>query len=477
MIRAWLGRAPFALQVGALILLTLVAAQVMMVAVVLIMQPPRPVFYPLSDIANRLRSGAPTGVTAAGGPAAADPGRLVRQTSAAFSPPSRYRPGHEETSRALAQLLNVADDRVQLFEAGPPFPFSMRRPGPGPGEGRGGDGPRRGRIDVGSRGGGPDGEGGGRFQRPVMGDFVAGLKQMDGSWVTVSSPPEGFPSAWQMRILAWLAGCLIVVAPAGYLFANRITAPLRAFAKAAEQLGRDPRAPLMPLKGPAEIGAAALAFNEMQARIGRYVEDRTAMVGAISHDLRTPLARMRYKLEAAPDGVKDSVLSDVDQMEAMITAVLAFIRDASALQDRRRLDLLSVLEVVSDDAAMMGGDVAIESGEPMTIEADGLALQRLFANLVSNALKYGGQARIRLTRGENEAVVEISDAGPGLASGELDRVFQPFYRAESARTLEGGVGLGLSAARSIARAHGGDLTLANGSPGLIATVRLPLPGA
>jgi two-component system, OmpR family, sensor kinase len=373
-IRAWLGRAPFALQVGALILLTLVAAQVMMVAVVLIMQPPRPVFYPLSDIAGRLRSDAPTGVTAAGGPPTGDPERLVRQTSAAFSPPSHYRPGHEETSRALAQLLNVADDRVQLFEAGPPFPFSMRRPGPGPGEGRAGDGPRRGRIDVGSRGGGPGGGGVGRFQRPVMGDFVAGLKQMDGSWVTVSSPPEGFPSAWQMRILAWLAGCLIVVAPAGYLFANRITAPLRAFAKAAEQLGRDPRAPLMPLKGPAEIGTAALAFNEMQARIGRYVEDRTAMVGAISHDLRTPLARMRYKLEAAPDGVKDSVLSDVDQMEAMITAVLAFIRDASALQDRRRLDLLSVLEVVSDDAAMMGGDVAIESGEPMTIEADGLVL-------------------------------------------------------------------------------------------------------
>ncbi|NBB17693.1 hypothetical protein GVN21_20220, partial [Caulobacter sp. SLTY] len=122
-----------------------------------------------------------------------------------------------------------------------------------------------------------------------------------------------------------------------------------------------------------------------------------------------------------------------------------------------------------------GGRVGIETVQSLTVEADAVALKRLFANLVDNAVKYGGEARIRLTREGDEAVTRVTDAGPGLPPAELERVFEPFYRAEAARTLEGGVGLGLAAARSIARAHGGDVTLANHGAGLTATVRLPLP--
>ncbi|MDZ4375034.1 MAG: HAMP domain-containing sensor histidine kinase, partial [Phenylobacterium sp.] len=251
------------------------------------------------------------------------------------------------------------------------------------------------------------------------------------------------------------------------------------FADAADRLGRDPLAPLLALSGPAEVGAAAVAFNGMQARLRRFIDDRTAMVGAISHDLRTPLARIRFKLERAPSDVRDSVLADVGQMEQMIQGVLTFIRDESAPRRREPLDLLSVVEVVVDDAAMMGWDVELGDAEPVMVEGDAMALQRLFVNLVENAVKYGGQARLSVAQAQGHAVVEVVDAGPGLPAAELERVFQPFYRADASRNLDaGGIGLGLPIARSTARAHGGDVQLSPGPEGgLVARVTLPLVSA
>ena len=215
----------------------------------------------------------------------------------------------------------------------------------------------------------------------------------------------------------------------------------------------------------------------MQARIKRYVDDRTAMVGAISHDLRTPLARMRFKLETdKPD--TDSILSDIGQMEQMIAAVLAFIRDASEPGQRQRIDLLSLLECVVDDAALVGGEAEIDSAVKLEVQGDALALQRLFSNLVDNALKYGRRAHVRVFSEGDEAVVEVRDEGPGLPEKELERVFTPFYRTDTARNLDdGGVGLGLAVARSTARAHGGDLLLRSDTRGLTAVTRLPLAKA
>jgi len=231
----------------------------------------------------------------------------------------------------------------------------------------------------------------------------------------------------------------------------------------------------MTLKGPAEIGAAAQAFNEMQTRLKRYILDRTAMVGAISHDLRTPLARIRFKLEAAPPRLREAVLSDVDQMEQMIGGVLAFIRDEGQPRRRERLDLLSLIECVADDAAMVGGQVEIVDGKPVTVDGDPVALQRLFSNLVDNAVKYGGEAAIEVRRDGPLAVVAIADRGPGLSQDELVRVFQPFYRTDVSRNLDkGGVGLGLPIARSTARAHGGDVELTSKPGGTTAIVTLPV---
>jgi signal transduction histidine kinase len=234
----------------------------------------------------------------------------------------------------------------------------------------------------------------------------------------------------------------------------------------------------MGLRGPAEIGAAAQAFNEMQERLKRYINDRTAMVGAISHDLRTPLARIRFKLEAAPPRLREAVLSDIEQMEQMIGGVLAFIRDEGQPRRREKLDLLSLIECVADDATMVGGQVEIVDGNAVTVDGDPVALQRLFANLVDNAVKYGGDAQIEVRREGPLAVVAISDRGPGLSPDELGRVFQPFYRTDVSRNLDkGGVGLGLPIARSTARAHGGDVELTcrgAGGGGVTAIVTLPV---
>jgi two-component system OmpR family sensor kinase len=312
----------------------------------------------------------------------------------------------------------------------------------------------------------------------IEGDFVAALRVGPNQWVTLRPQPEAFPNSWQRRVLMWFALSLAVVAPLGWIFARRLAAPLAGFAAAAEQLGRDPASPVIVADGPAEIGRAARAFNAMQGRLSRYITDRTAMIGAISHDLRTPLARLRFRLERASPSLRREIGQDLDQMEAMITSVLAFMRDDAEAGARQRVDLRSLLECVIDEAEVTGADVALEPGDPAEVEVSVLGLQRVFANLVDNAVKYGDRARVTLHLEGDETVVEIRDRGPGLEPDELERVFTPFYRSVEARTSsKQGVGLGLSSARSIVRAHGGDIRLSLPGEGLLVQVRLPLVGA
>jgi signal transduction histidine kinase len=309
----------------------------------------------------------------------------------------------------------------------------------------------------------------------IEGDFVAALRVGPDQWVTLRPQPEAFPNSWQRRVLMWFALSLAVVAPLGWIFARRLAAPLAGFAAAAEQLGRDPASPVIVADGPAEVGRAARAFNAMQGRLSRYITDRTAMIGAISHDLRTPLARLRFRLERASPALRREIGQDLDQMEAMITSVLAFMREDAEAGVRQRVDLRSLLECVIDEAEVTGADVALEPGEPAEVEVSVLGLQRVFANLVGNAVKYGDSAQVRMSVEGDETVVEIRDHGPGLDPNELERVFTPFYRGVEARTSsKQGVGLGLSSARSIVRAHGGDIRLMLPGEGLLVQVRLPL---
>jgi two-component system OmpR family sensor kinase len=494
-------RAPIAVQIVALMVAGLVAGQLVNLLIILLMPAQHPPMYRMDEIAAALqgtslqpRFGRP----------------LTRET--ATEPPADERPGRpaDHARRELASVMNLPVASVRLSMVGPPawamvvhgmapqpeeahgyahHAMMMGAPGMGPGMAPPGMAP----PGMAPPGMAPDSEpppgapdaspGGGRpwmglGQRPIFGAFVAAVQQPSGGWVVVRPQPEPFFNAWHSRLILWFLGCIAVMAPAGYLFARRVTAPIADFAQAADRLGRDPKAPLIELRGPAELGAAVRAFNDMQVRLKRYVEDRTAMVGAISHDLRTPLTRIRFKMEGAGDALRASVIGDVEQMEAMITAVLTFIRDANEPHARERLDLLSLLECAVDDAALVGLDASLAEGQPLIVNADALGLRRLFDNLIDNAVKYGGSARVSLEQEGGEAVVRVADQGPGLSAGDLEKVFEPFYRTEPSRNRDsGGIGLGLSVARSVARAHGGDVVLEPGQPGLMAVVRLPLAQA
>jgi len=482
------GGPSLALQVVAVVAASLFLALAMTFAILVLAPPPREPIYRTEEIANALR----------GQDLEPRDGRVLIRSlrgSQPTPPPNVEVFWTEGSRRAVADSLKVSEADIVLFQrpqtrlqrflrgAAPP-PGRRRDDGPG---GRGPRPPqavdnspnagRNGPPRIQGQDQGPRQPGGRRFFRPgpVFGEFTAGWKQPDGRWVVVKPEKEHFPTDWQQRLVIWLLGCLVIAGIGGVLFARRITRPITDFARASETLGRDPQAPLMNLKGPAEIGAAARAFNDMQARIKRYIDDHTAMVGAISHDMRTPLARIRFKLEGAPPKVRDAIMTDVTQMEQMLSAVLHFIQESSEPHSREKVDLLSLLECAVDDGSMLGGKIELADAPPLVVDADPLALQRLFTNLIDNVLKYAKRADVRLYAADGDAVIEIADEGPGIAEEDMERVFKPFYRSTEARNLDvGGVGLGLAVARSIARSHGGDLTLARSDKGLTATVRLPL---
>lgn len=473
-----LSRIPIGVQLVALLVAGLLVAQAINILVLFALPPPEPVLYRLSEVAAALK----------GGSLAARDGRPMIRTTATVPPPPKSSLDDMAmvTQVVLAETLGwpVADVRLYPANRAPFFGMMNRRSfglplGEGPprreppsfGRGRGfgpGGPPPDDRMMTGAR------------PRPgdlaVFGDFTAALRNPSGGWTVITSTPEPFPNDWQRRALLWLLACFLLVAPAGYLFARRITAPLKRFSQAADRLGRDPMGPEMSLRGPAELGAAAEALNQMQSRLRRFISDRTAMVGAISHDLRTPLARIRFKLEAASPELKTAILSDIGQMEQMIEGVLAFIRDETLPRRRERLDLLSLVECVVDDSALVGADVVLdEDSLSVIVEGDPSGLQRLFGNLVDNAIKYGGSARVRVGREGDMALVLIDDSGPGLRGEDLLRAFDPFYRADSSRNLDqGGVGLGLPIARATARGHGGEVVLRPQAVGLRAIVTLPI---
>jgi len=309
----------------------------------------------------------------------------------------------------------------------------------------------------------------------LIAPFQVGVRQADGRWTVVRSQPV-LVSTWQKRVALWFVLTAIAMAPVTWIFARRLSRPIGLFADAAERLGRDPRAEPLAVKGPAEIRVAANAFNDMQGRLRRYVEDRTAMMGAIAHDLRTPLTRLRFRIEGLPDEQRAKMESDIDQMEEMISAALRFVRDETKPAERTPLELSSLLESLCDEMAETGARTEVESGEKVVLEGDPMALRRLFSNLLENAVKFGGRARTRVFRDQANAVVEIEDDGPGIPPADKEKVFEPFYRREPSRSRQtGGIGLGLAVVRSIARGHGGDVDLVNrDGGGLTARVLLPL---
>lgn len=283
----------------------------------------------------------------------------------------------------------------------------------------------------------------------------------------------GSPNA----ILSTLVMVLATLAIAAW--ATRwITGPLAAFATAAERLGRDVTATPLAEDGPREVRAASRAFNRMQERINNFVEDRLQMLAAISHDLRTPITRLRLRTEQLPIDAwqQEKMLADLEEMEQMVAASLNFARDEASAESGQTIDLAALLQTICDEAADIGQDAEFDWSGRLLYQGRPQALKRLFSNLVENALRYGRRARVRAAVADGLIEVVIEDDGPGIPAADLQAVFRPFHRLEQSRNQRtGGIGLGLANARTIARAHGGDVILENRpTGGLMAVVRLPL---
>lgn len=305
---------------------------------------------------------------------------------------------------------------------------------------------------------------------------LAAIPLAGAGWLNAAVPLAVDEAFWTLPNLQpfFLAGVLL--AAVAVFAAWRAVRPLERFARAAERLGRDMDAPPMDDGGPAEVRRAATAFNRMQQRIRAFVTDRTRMLAAVTHDLRTPITRLRLRAELMDDAdARAKMIADLDEMEAMINATLSFARDETAVEPVQALDLAALLQAVCDDAADAGGEAVYDGPSHRVVEGRPLALKRAFANLVGNAVTYGARARVALIDTPDGPCVTVDDDGPGVAEAERDAVFRPFYRAEKSRSRDtGGVGLGLSVVRAVVTAHGGEVTLGNRDEGgLRATVRLP----
>jgi signal transduction histidine kinase len=314
---------------------------------------------------------------------------------------------------------------------------------------------------------------------PGSGTFVFDLylRLKAGDWLRIqgSAPDEIF--AWPVHHLLTLGVMLLMVFILVWLVVRMTVRPLTRLAGAARGLGEDLGRPPLPEDGPAEVREAAQAFNAMQQRIRGGIEERERFLAAVSHDLKTPVTRLRLRSELLEDpGLRERFVRDLDEMQDMLGSALDFLQGKASNEAVKPLDLTALVESMVDDYADLGQAVSLHAPEALRISGRPQALRRAIGNLVENALKYGGQAAIEISQADGSLRIAVDDEGPGLPDTELEKVFEPFYRIESSRSRDtGGVGLGLAIVRQVARGHGGDVVLENRTGGgLRAVLWLPL---
>jgi signal transduction histidine kinase len=418
----------------------LVMAQLVSVLLILYLPAPRPDFYTMTEISERLALEP-----------GSDPKLVVRRRD---GPPiaGDGMISDPRITRRLAMQLDRRPDDVRLFfqaDQSEVFPFT-RQPGSGA-------------VPV-------------RHGQPYFfNTVVAAERDPAGGWRVLRTPAPPRVSAWQQRTAIWFGVSALAMLPFAWAFARRLTRPIRRFAEAVERLDHDRNAPPVPVEGPAELEVAAQALNAMHGRLRTNLRERAAMIGAIAHDLRTPLARIAFRIEATPEKIRGPVQADIEQMREMVAATIGFLRGDAGIGERHPVDLASLARRLAGQATDTGSSVAISEIDQAVVSGDRSALERLLQNLIDNAVKYAGSAELTVRRGMDHAWLTVADRGPGIPEEELDRMFEPFERHEPSRSRStGGLGLGLAIARSIVQAHGGSIRAENrDGGGLAVTVELP----
>jgi signal transduction histidine kinase len=309
--------------------------------------------------------------------------------------------------------------------------------------------------------------------------YKVGIALPDGTLVSAKIMPDlrqrpFWNGLWIITVLF----AVISVTLLGLWAARALTAPLSSFAKAAENFSLNGAAAPLPERGPEEIRSVAKALNRMRERITALIDDRTKMLAAISHDLRTPITRMRLRSEFIEDDTHRSrMLGDLDQMRLMLESVLSFLRNDRKLESMTLVDVATTLQLVTDQFADMGHKVTYDGPEHAMATVRPDDLHRSVTNLVENAVRFGAETTIRLRMSPHTATIEVEDDGPGISDPRKDVMLEPFVRGDDARNMDeaAGFGLGLSIARSIVLAHGGELSLHDRQPhGLIVRLQLPV---
>lgn len=305
--------------------------------------------------------------------------------------------------------------------------------------------------------------------------ILGALRLADGSWLNFSVPVVTGIEPSLHGALVSTSVMALGIALVAILLVRTLVAPLRRLARAADAIGRGPEV-AVPEAGPDEVRHVSRAFNAMQARLHRLIADRTLALAAVSHDLRTPITRLRLRAGFLADQETQAAIdADLDEMEAMIDATLAYLRGDAEPEEPRPTDLSATLTTLVDGAADAGRPATFDGPRHAFVSVRGLVVKRAFANLIDNALTYGGAARVTLCDTGAAIVVAVDDDGPGIPKADLERVFEPFQRLETSRNRRtGGVGLGLAIVRQAVLREGGTVQLVNlPEGGLRARVILP----
>ena len=322
----------------------------------------------------------------------------------------------------------------------------------------------------------PQGPGMGRYFAGPAIALIAQIRLNDGTWVTFDSQLQQEAWSWPYRaifsVLILLSGVVLL----SLIGVRWITKPLKILATAAEQLGKNIDRPPLDESGPIEVASAANAMNNMQQRLSRYIHDRTRILAAMSHDLKTPITRMRLRAELLEDAaLRNKFSKDLADLETMVSETLDFMRGVGDGEISRQVDINALMESIQVDIQEIGKQMDLQGVAQATLECRPQALKRCLSNLIDNAIRYGTVAHVVLLDAPESIQIVVRDEGPGVPDDILPRLFEPFYRLEASRNRDsGGTGLGLSIARNIAEQHGGTLTLHNGrNGGLEALLILP----